>query len=201
MKGIVLYDKLRFLTMRDLAQQSLRVKRERLTGSKVRVIRIGIIVAVIVGSVLFANYGFTIPVIGGGDIVLRDAQHDLEPVDVVEGPVSVEGGINLASEKAAFKNVSNIRASASAERVYGDGSFTMTVSATLKVVQGHRVQVWLTDGEKVADAGFMENSGDTWSTVFRDKDRGYSDMNGIWITDELTTEDNKPEAHILKGTF
>ncbi len=186
--------------MRDLARQNLRTRRDRRVISP-RTIRIGIIVALIVGAVLFINSGAGFGVIGGGDFTLRNAQHGLEPVEVSGGPVSVDGGVNLISDKATFRNVSNIKASATAERVYGAGSFTMTVSASFAGDKGHRYQVWLTDGTDVADAGFMEGSGNSWDLVFRDSDKGYSKMDGIWITDELTTEDQRPEKHILEGSF
>ncbi|KKR77927.1 MAG: hypothetical protein UU23_C0007G0005 [Candidatus Curtissbacteria bacterium GW2011_GWA1_40_9] len=186
--------------MRDLARQNLRT-RSRSEKNYPRALRLGIVVALIVGVVLFVNSGVGLPIVGGSDVMLRDAQHGLIPVEVSDGPIGVEGGIDLISNKATFRNVGNIKASASAERVYGAGSFTMTVNATFSGEKGHRYQVWFTDGSAQADAGFMEGSGNSWTLVFRDKDKGYSDMDGIWITDELTTEDNRAEKHLLEGTF
>lgn len=186
--------------MRDLAKQNLG-SRSRAKKISPRAIRIIAIVGVIVAVVLFLNSGINLLGVGGGAEGIHDAPHGLTPVSVAGGPVSVEGGINLSTDKAILRNVSDIKASATAERVYGGGSFTMTVNATFAGTQGHKYQVWLTDGDSVADGGYLEGSGNSWSTTFRDSDKGYSKMDGIWITDELTTEDNRPETKMLVGSF
>lgn len=188
--------------MRDLARQNLRTSNPRgKTKMSPRALRIFAIVGLIVAVVLALNSGLSLPVVGGGDILVKDATNGLTPVKVESGPVSVAGGVNLVSNKATLRNVGNLKASATAERVYGGGTFTMTVNATFAGVQGHKYQVWLTDGENVADAGYLEGTGNSWGTTFRDSDKGYSKMNEIWITDELTTEDNRPETKILVGSF
>lgn len=186
--------------MRDLAKQNL-TGTKKVKNLSPRAIRLGVIVVVIVGIILAFNSGFSLPSVGGGGVELRDAYHGLTPVVVDGAPINVDSGIKLSSDKAIFRNVGNIKATATAERVYGGGSFTMTVNATFAGTQGHKYQIWLTDGEAMADAGFLEGSGTSWGTTFRDSDKGYSKMDGIWITDELTSEDNQAEVKILEGSF
>lgn len=143
-----------------------------------------------------------LPGVGNAGAILEQAPKGLVPVEVEGGPVSVEGGVNLSSGKATFRSVGGKKATAVAERVYGGGSYTLTVNATFVGSKGHKYQVWLTDGgDNLVDAGFMEGSGDLWTLTFRDDDNGHSKLRAIWITDEITTEDNKPESHILEGSF
>jgi len=186
--------------MRDLAKQHLNT-RKRSTAISPRVTRLGLIVVGIVFLILVVNSALNLSGVGSGDGMVQNAPLGLTPVKVDGALVDVEGGIKLNSDKATFRNVGNIKATATAERVYGGGSFTMTVDATFIGTQGHKYQVWLTDGETMADAGFLEGVGTSWATTFRDSDRGYSGLDGIWITDELTKEDNKAETKILEGSF
>ncbi len=136
--------------------------------------------------------------IGDGSSGLSDAPHGLTPVSVSG---VADGGVNLSSDSATFKDVKyGGKASASATRTYGAGSFSLTVNATLPNPQGDKYQVWLVSGGQVRDAGFMSGSGGSWSLVFNDSNK-YSAYNTIWITREITTEDEKPEQHVLEGSF
>lgn len=186
--------------MRDLAKQNLNSRKKPKTVPP-RLARLGLIVGGIVILILVVSSGLNVSSVGGGDGMLQDAPRGLKPVKVDGALVDVDSGIKLSSDKATFRNVSNIKASAVAERVYGGGSFTMTVEATFTGTNGHKYQIWLTDGTDMADAGYLEGTGTSWATTFRDTDKGYSKMDGIWITDELTTEDNKPELKVLEGSF
>lgn len=137
--------------------------------------------------------------IGGGLSGLSDAPHGLTPVSVT-GTVA-DGGVNLSSGSASFRDVKyGGQAKASATRTYGAGSYSLSVNATLPNPQGDRYQVWLVNGGQLKDAGFMSGSGSSWSLVFNDSNK-YSAYNTIWITREITTEDEKPEQHVLEGSF
>lgn len=184
--------------MRDLAHQNLRSRKRKITQRNIRIfISVVIITAFIF---LFTTY-LNFPGVGSS-VTLKDAPKGLTPVEVTDASVSVEGGVNLTSNKATLRNVGQKKASATAERVFGGGTYTLSVVATFAGTKGHRYQVWLTDGgESLVDAGFMEGSGDSWALTFRDSDRGLSKLRFVWITDEITTEDNRPETHVLEGSF
>ncbi len=185
--------------MRDLAQSHSFVPRK---SSKFppRILRIILVVFVISGAIYFAGNAITGRGVVGGESV-HDAPAGLTPVEVSGAPISVAGGVNLSSDTITLKNVAGADGgTATATRVYGNGGYTLTVSATLPDPHANRYQVWLSDGTKVYDANFMDGSKTSWSDTFRDTDK-YSKVKNIWITREITSEDNKPERHIMEGSF
>lgn len=139
-------------------------------------------------------------VIGSSQISLRDAPKGLTPVANDASESVLENAVSLASDTATFSNVSGESVSATSVRKYGDGSYNLFVNATLPDPKGNVYQVWIVGGGQVILAGDMIGSGKNWSISFNDKDN-YSDLNGIWITREITKEDENPELHILEGLF
>lgn len=187
--------------MRDLAHQSSSYKKRSLKTSP-KVIKIAVVVLV-VGGIYFlsskANVGGES--IGGDGSTVRNAPAGLVPVKVDGAPVDTSSGSQLASGTINLKNVAgSLGGTATAGRVFGAGTYTLTVNATLPNPKGDRYQAWLSDGENAYDANFMEGSGTTWSTTFRNTEK-YANFKQVWITREITTEDNKPEKHIMEGTF
>jgi hypothetical protein len=159
-----------------------------------------LVVAVIVVLLLVKQKLSSGSFIGGGSSELVDAQHGLTPVSVGVSGVA-NGGVNLSSGSATFKDVKyGGQAKASATRTFGAGSYSLSVSATLPNPSGDKYQVWLVNGDQIKDAGFVSGSGSSWSLVFNDS-KNYSSYNTIWITREITTEDEKPEQHVLEGSF
>ena len=107
----------------------------------------------------------------------------------------------LASGCAPALDVSSGEsATATASRKFGDGSYNLTVNATLPDPVGNVYQVWIVGGDESHLAGDMQGSGKSWSLSFNDVD-DYSNLDGIWISREITKQDNKPEKHILEGSF
>ena len=138
--------------------------------------------------------------IGGGTYEFKEAPRGLTPVKVDSSDVS-SGGVNLSAGSASFEDVKyGGSAKASATRTFGAGSLSISVNATLPDPDGNRYQVWLVNGGQLKDAGFMKGSGSSWSLVYNDSDK-YASYSGIWITREITTEDGKPEQHVLEGSF
>lgn len=185
--------------MRDLAQSHSFLPKK---SSKFppRILRI-ILIVIVISAIVY----FVISKVGGGasgdSESLHDAPAGLTPVEVSGAPVSVANGVNLSSDTITLKNVAGADGgTATATRVYGNGGYTLTVNATLPDPHANRYQVWLSDGTKVYDANFMEGSKTSWSDTFRDTDK-YSKVKNIWITREITSEDNKPERHIMEGSF
>jgi hypothetical protein len=185
--------------MRDLAQMGSSKKRVSVPP---RILPIAVIVIVVVAVLYFVAARINIGGIGGSSsgVTLQEAPKSLTPVKVDGAPVDVSGGVTLSSSSATFKNVSEESATATATRVFGNGSYSLTVSATLPDPVGSKYQVWLVGGGQTLSAGFMDGSKTSWSLTLRDKDK-YSTMSEIWITKEITAEDGKPERHILEGSF
>lgn len=182
--------------MRDLAQQSFSKSSE-----KSKLLKVVIIALLIVGVVFFLNSKLSSGTTStSGAVVLKDAPKGLTPVSLTDNLDILENGVNLSTDTATFKNVSGENAKATAVRKYGNGNFSMSVDATLPDPKGQKYQVWIVGGGYPLDAGFMSGSGNSWTLVFRDRDQ-YSKYRTIWLTREITSEDGKPEKHVLEGSF
>lgn len=183
--------------MRDLAQQSYVKDKIAIPQSTVRILLL------LAGALVFllgAKFIISQVDSNGSSITLRDAPKGLTPVGVPGGFDVNKDAINLALESATFSNVSGENARATATRKYGDGSYSLTVNATLPDPIGNVYQVWIVGKGEVNLAGNMRGSGNIWSVVFNDVDN-YSDLDEIWITREITNNDGRAEKHILEGTF
>ena len=182
--------------MRDLAQQSF----ERRQGSFPKPLKFLVLLAIVLGALVFVkDRFFSSGISSSSSASLHDAPKGLTAVPVPNVSSFGDRGISLTSESANFTNVSADSAKATASRKYGDGTYSLSVSATLPALKGDKYQVWIiTDGVKLA--GTMEGSGTSFSLVFRDNDK-YSKYDEIWITREITSNDEKPEKHILEGRF
>lgn len=183
--------------MRDLANQSI-IRRKGMVLKRTWIFALVFVLVVVFLASLLLNSSDTSS--GGDSANLKDAPKGLKPVKLAE-VVSTGGGIDLSKNSATLSDVKyGGLASGTATRTFGDGSFSLSVSATLPDPKGDKYQVWLTNGSEVKNAGFMNGSGKSWSVVFRDKDI-YSKFNEVWVTRELTTEGNQPETHVLEGSF
>lgn len=138
--------------------------------------------------------------IGGSSVVLRDAPKGLTPVMLTTNSNLADDALNLAIESASFTNVSDQGGSATATRKYGDGSFTMTVNASLPDPKGDTYQVWIVGANILKLAGTLEGPPGNMSLIFNDVDN-YSDTRQVWITRERTSSEGEPELHILEGSF
>ncbi len=188
--------------MRDLAGQSY----QRKSSSKIAIPRSAVRVVLLLVAIL-AILMIVRRVIGGGgiiggsSIVLRDAPKGLTPVEVPGQNMAIDdGAVDLSIQRATFTNVSGENATATATRKFGDGSYNLSVNATLPDPNGNVYQVWIVGGDAPHLAGDMQGSGKSWSLSFNDVD-DYSNLDGIWISREITKQDNKPEKHILEGSF
>lgn len=138
--------------------------------------------------------------VGSSSIVLKDAPKGLTPVvENVSGNLA-DDALKLSIENASFTNVSNQAGSANATRKYGDGSFTMTVNASLPETKGDTYQVWIVGDSILKLVGTLTGPPGNMFLVFNDIDN-YSSTNQIWITRELTSDEGIPELHILEGSF
>ncbi len=183
--------------MRDLANQNYSSPKISISKTTLRIL---LILAVVIIALFFIKSRTSSSSVGGSSIELKDAPKGLTPVSL-SGVKTSSGGTNLTIENATFKNVSEQSGSATASRKYGDGSFSLSVDAKLPDPKGDKYQVWIMGGSQIKLAGTMDGSGGSWSLVFNDKDKNYSKMNEIWITREITSIDEKPEKHILEGSF
>ena len=183
--------------MRDLAQQNFSGK----SYTRSTIFRVLAIIVVVAGLIFILKSKFGGSASGNLSVILQNAPNGLKPVNFSGSDVA-KSGIDLKGSSVTFRNVSGDSASATASRTFGDGSFSLSVTATLSDPKGgDKYQVWLVGANGVFDAGLMEGSKNTWSLVFRDKDKYSSAYNQIWITREITTNDNRPEKHILEGSF
>lgn len=184
-----------YLQVRDLANQSY----VRGKNSSLNLAKIIILVFFLLAIVWLLAGRAQSPTSTSGPIVLRDAPKGLTPVSLPDLS-SVGQAVNLQTDKAVLESVGEIAGRATATRKYGDGTYTLIVEATLPDPKGLKYEVWLVGGDQPQEAGFLNGSGANWTLVFRDKDY-YSKNDGIWITREITSDDKKPEKHMLEGRF
>lgn len=135
-------------------------------------------------------------------VVLSEAPRGLTPVSVGDSNLSAKG-VDLKTQNATMtvvrREVREVSGSAKATRSYGGGIFNLTVTANLPDPKTAYYQVWLTDGTKLVPIDFMRGSGSSWSLDLSDTNK-YSQLDQIWITLERS-KDNKPEEHIVEGSF
>lgn len=185
--------------MRDLARQNLITRKRHLLS--VPAFKF-IFTAIVVVGVLFLIKNVTSGGgVSSGDSAVYDAPKNLTPVSLESSSLDIsDSGVQLDSDAITLSAVSNLGGSGNARRTFGGGSFSLSVSATLPDPKGNKYQVWITNGTNIKDAGFMSGSKTSWSLTFRDS-KNYSTYNEIWVTQEITTEDAKPETHRLEGNF
>ena len=158
-----------------------------------------IVVLFIIGAVFFIKNNFVDTSVGGTSVVLREAPRGLKPVEVENGGVT-DGGVDLAINRATLRDVKyGGTARASATRSYGGGIYILSVDATLPDPVNTQYQVWLVGSGAVLPIDYMRGSKTSWSLSLRDTDK-YSKYSGIWITLERT-KDEKPEEHVMEGSF
>ena len=183
--------------MRDLARSGLiRRKSNFFQQSKVLIVPVLIVIVILFVINIFGS--------GGGENrnvnsqYLSDAPKNLEPVDVGK-VIQAESGSNVVTNSITLRNVEE-GGQATAVRTYVPGSFTLTVNATLPDPKGNKYQVWITNGSDVFDAGFMNGSKTSWNVVFRNTNN-FMTHREVWITREITSNDDKPEKIVMKGNF
>ncbi|HSX18841.1 MAG TPA: hypothetical protein VLE91_01765 [Candidatus Saccharimonadales bacterium] len=192
--------------MRDLSRVPLgaRSKKGAKVGKFIKRLRLLVIVVVIIAAVLFVKEKFNgQSAIDGQSIILREASHGLTPVKLGnESSTLLKNAVDLKTEKTTLKDVkyggSGV-AVATAARSYGGGSYILTVDATLPDPVNVSYEVWVVGGGEVVPVDFMQGSGTHWTLNVNTKDE-FSNYSGIWITLERL-KDEKPEEHVLEGTF
>jgi hypothetical protein len=183
--------------MRDLAKQNFS---SRKPIYKSRLARILLVILVLVGIFYVARSQINFGSSGGSSITLQEAPRNLTPI-AVDGVENItEGGVDLVSQNATFKDVKwGGEAKATATRSFGGGTYILSVNATLPDPKNTFYEVWLVGGGSVIPIDFMTGSKNSWNLNLRSGDK-YSKYSGIWITLERT-KDELPEEHILEGNF
>lgn len=182
--------------MRDLAKG--RVYSEQQSKRKILLIVGVVVVSTLIG--LFLMQGDTsINTPSNSAATLKDAPTNLMPVDV--GEVQITGGVELATDTSSLKDMRyGGQAKATATRAHGGDIYVLNVDATMPDPINQKYWVWLVDsGGKTVPVNPMRGSKTHWTMTLRDRDK-FSNYNKIWITLERT-EDEKPEEHIMEGSF
>ena len=186
--------------MRDLSNFKYSSK-PRLNKRKLPVKLIGVLALLIV-IFLVLKFGGLSGGAAGSSSALHEAPRGLTPIDVSGVGGVADKGVNLKTQKAVLSDVKyGGRAKGTATRSFGGGSYVLSVDVTLVDTSGASWEIWLADdGGLQREVDFMNCAKNTCSYTLRDSDK-YSNFNRIWITRELTKEDNAPEQHILEGEW
>lgn len=114
--------------------------------------------------------------------------------------------IQVSVETITLKSVGNYTGSGTATRIFANGAFTHTVSASIgdpatgKFYEGWLVNMSLTP--KFFSTGKLEKKGNSYTLTYT-SNKDYSIYNSVIITeeDEANGLDGVPEAHVLEGEF
>ncbi|MBI2012394.1 hypothetical protein HYS90_00520 [Candidatus Curtissbacteria bacterium] len=138
---------------------------------------------------------------GGSSVILSEAPRGLKPIQAEQVNITAEG-VDLATQKTSLVDVKyGGQAKGTATRSYGGGSYILTVEVTLPDTKGASWEVWLADSEgALREVDFLTCTTNSCSLNLRGPDK-FSNFNEIWVTRELTREDNKPEQHVLEGSW
>jgi hypothetical protein len=104
-------------------------------------------------------------------------------------------------EKVELKDVANIKATALATRKWESNRFTATVMADLPdpAPTDGFYQAWIQKDDTVVSLGRMRLAKGGWIVEYQGS-TNYSDYKNVLITQEKFA-DNKPETHLLEGSF
>lgn len=185
--------------MRDLSKASLGRKRKSPIFAKLTRL---IVILFIVGAILaVVKSNFNIGSSSSSSVIIREAGRGLTPVELSdEHKELISGAVNLVTQKALLSDVKyGGRASATAARSFGGGSYILSVVATLPDPKNVSYQVWVAGGGEVIPIDYMRGEGTKWDLTIRASDE-YSNYDEVWITLERT-KDEKPEERVMEGMF
>lgn len=185
--------------MRDLARKKFTVG----SSSKLKLsMRVIFVILLVFATVFIAKNFLSVSIPGTGSVTLNDAPKGLTPVNVGNADKVAKGGVDLKSQTVKLtQGKVGAGASGQATRSFGGGSYGLSVEATIPNIKGFLVEVWLVDSSgNTREVDFMSCTGSSCSYSLKDTDK-YSKYSTIWITKEITKEDEKPEEHILEGTW
>ena len=134
-----------------------------------------------------------------GPISISDAPSDLTAVTLADQEDITAGGVSLATETAAMKDLRG-GASATVKRSFGGGAYRLSVNAKLPDPVNVNYAVWLVKGNSAKLIDYMRGKGTNWSLSVSGKEAEFLPYYGVLITLERT-KDNKPEEKIMSGSF
>lgn len=184
--------------MRDLGKQEFRTSKSGKVSSSL--IKVVLIVLVMAAVVYVAKDKLNLASGSASSVKLAEAPRGLTPVQVSIDGVSGEG-VDLKPRKITLRRVKGdiALASATASRAFGGGIFVLDVTAEISDPVGQQYAVWLLGANGPVLVDYMKGSKTSWNLGVRTNDK-YSSYDGIWITLERV-KDQKPEEHILEGSF
>ncbi len=106
-------------------------------------------------------------------------------------------------EEATLEAVGNYTGVGAATRVFDTGVFAHAVTAYIDdPAEGKFYEGWLVNGKDFFSTGKLKKNGDTYELSYTAY-KNYPDHKLVVITEETLADglDNKPEAHVLEGSF
>lgn len=182
--------------MRDLAGQSFSSDKK-----KKPILKLIIVVVLICGAFyVLTNFLKLGSSAGGSSVKLSEAPRGLKPVTANGAADITQGGVELKTQSIKLKLAKgDFSGSATASRSFGGGTYVLSVDATLQDPVGQSYAVWLVGDGGAVLVDYMKGVKNSWNLSVRTSDK-YSNLNEIWITLERV-KDNKPEEHLLEGSF
>lgn len=153
---------------------------------------VGVVVVLIavLGYVYWQNYMTDEPAVYESSTKAVETE---EPANKVEAPI----------ETAILQAVGDYTGSGPATRVYDRGVFAHAVTANIgEPAEGKFYEGWLVNGKEFFSTGKLSKNNDTYELSYT-ADKNYPDYKKVVITEETISDglDNKPEAHVLEGSF
>ncbi|MBI4037565.1 hypothetical protein HY382_00795 [Candidatus Curtissbacteria bacterium] len=184
--------------MRDLGKQEFRTSKPRKVPPAL--IKALLLIFVLIAVFYVAKDKLSFVAGSSSSVKLAEAPRGLTPVKVSIDGVSGEG-VDLKPQKITLRRVKGdiALASATASRAFGGGIYVLDVSANISDPVGQQYAVWLVGANGPVLIDYLKGSKTSWSLGVRTSDK-YSSYDDIWITLERV-KDQKPEEHILEGSF
>lgn len=186
--------------MRDLSQVRYADGPKRHLGISKRFLKFGFLAVVVLAAVFFAKSKLFVSRVGATGAALHEAPRGLTGVKL-PGDLDIASGVtDLTSQTATLRDVKYGGVSVgTATRSFGGGTYILSVEATLPDPVNQKYAVWVVGGGTPRLIDYMVGSGTKWKLTLRDTDK-FSSYPSIWITLERT-HDQKPEEHVMEGTF
>lgn len=158
-------------------------------------------------STLFGVAILVVAVIIFTFIIAEEADND--PPEVTSSTISSDAN-NVNDEETDIKETAKLEAvgdytgDGEATRSFEDGVFSHTVTADIgDPVEGKFYEGWIVKNGEFVSTGKLTKNNDGRYVLEFISDNDMSSYNNVVITEETEANglDNKPEAHVLEGSF
>ena len=150
-----------------------------------------VILAVVAAAIFLLRRNPSVPQTSNTTSPTPSAEERLEDAFKTDIPDDVE--------KVELRDVANVSATALATRKWENGRFEATIMADLPNPENGFYQAWIVKDTQFISLGRMRVAKGGWIIEYQ-SNTNYSEYDKVVVSLEITN-DNKPEKHIVEGSF